>query len=395
MMKKFGLGLLAGAALLAGTGWAIAQHGQVSPPKVSMASKAHAVPFELFRGNRVVATARINGHDTEVILDTGASITTLDRAYARSIGLPQGRKVSARGAGGDVEAEVVSGVTLEIGGTRFDEMTVAVMDLSPVARGIGHPMNVVLGREFFNSAVISIDWAASQLRVTPHERFVANPSATALELKRRGPFNTIPVAIAGGTPIEALLDLGNGSALSVPKSYWETRPDLARLPYAEGQLGGVGGLHSSRSTTFPTVTLAGRTFANVPGTLASGGNDHEPALMTNVGIGLLKQFQVDLDLGRNRIHLAPRADAPGFDRDRAGARFDLLGDRLKVAFVSPHGPAAAAGLKAGDEIVAVGGRKVTSDFYTTKDWSQGPAGTPVVLQRADGTAITVTLRDYF
>lgn len=394
-MKKLGLALLAGAALVAGSGWAIAQHGEVPPPKVSVAAHTEAVPFELFRGNRVVATARLNGHQTEVILDTGASVTTLDRAYARSIGLPEGAKVDARGAGGVVEAEIVSGVTLEIGGTRFDDMTVAVMDLSAVARAIGHPMNIVLGREFFNSAVISIDWAASRLRVTPHDRFSAGQGARALELKRRGPFNTIPISVAGGEPVEALLDLGNGGALKLPKSYWGKRDDLARLPYAEGQAGGVGGLHASRNTTIPSVTLAGQSFANVPTTLSEGGNDHEPAQMTNVGIGLLKQFHVDLDLGRNRIYLSPRTDAPAFDRDRSGARFELHGDRLKVVFVSPRGPAAQAGLKAGDEILAVDGRRVSPDFYGARDWAQGPAGSPVILQRADGSRITVTLRDYY
>jgi hypothetical protein len=394
-MKKFGLALLAGAALVAGSGWAIAQHGQVPPPKVSLSVHPQAIPFTLFRGNRVVASARLNGHATDVILDTGASVTTVDRAYARSIGLPEGMKIQGRGAGGTVEAELVSGVTLEIGGTRFDDMSVAVMDLSPVARGIGHPMNIILGREFFNSSVISIDWAASQLRVTPHDRFAARKDATALQLKRRGPFNTIPVEIAGGEPVEALLDLGNGSALVVPKSYWGGRADLSALPYAEGRSGGVGGLHASRNTTVPQVTLAGRTFARVPAAFVEGGNDHEPAQMTNVGIGLLKQFHVDLDLGRDRIYLAPRSDAPAFDRDRAGARVDLLGDRLKVSFVSPGSPAATAGLKAGDEITSVDGHPVTPGFYGARDWSKGPAGTPVVLKRADGTSVTVTLRDYF
>ena len=78
--------------------------------------------------------------------------------------------------------------------------------------------------------------------------------------------------------------------------------------------------------------------------------------MANVGIGLLKQFHVDLDLGRDRIYLAPRKDAPPFDRDRWGTRLDLIGDRLKIGFISPQGPAAAAGLKEGDEIVAVSKR---------------------------------------
>ena len=80
---------------------------------------------------------------------------------------------------------------------------------------------------------------------------------------------------------------------------------------------------------------------------------------------------------------------------RAGIRFDLFDDRLKVTFVSPQGPAAAAGLKVGDEIVAVDGRQVAHDYYSHPDWVRGPAGNSILLTRADGTKAKVTLADYF
>ena len=130
-------------------------------------------------------------------------------------------------------------------------------------------------------------------------------------------------------------------------------------------------MHSARAATIPQVGLAAASFAAVPAILSESGNNDEPTQMANVGIGLLKQFKVDLDLGRDRLYLAPRGDRPAFDRDRAGVRFDLDGDRLKAVFVSPDGPAAAAGLKQGDEVVAVDGRKVTADYYAAQDWTRG------------------------
>ena len=62
-----------------------------------------------------------------------------NRASARSIGLPDGQKIRALGAGGTVDAEIVSGVSMQVGGMRFDKMTVAVMDLAPISRAIGRP----------------------------------------------------------------------------------------------------------------------------------------------------------------------------------------------------------------------------------------------------------------
>ena len=59
------------------------------------------------------------------------------------------------------------------------------------------------------------------------------------------------------------------------------------------------------------------------------------------------------------------------------------------------GPGAAAGLKAGDEIVAVDGQKIDAAYYERPDWTSFAAGRPVSLERADGSRVTVTLRDYY
>jgi membrane-associated protease RseP (regulator of RpoE activity) len=145
----------------------------------------------------------------------------------------------------------------------------------------------------------------------------------------------------------------------------------------------------------PKVTLAGQTFDRVPTVLSDTGSSDEPAQMTNVGIGLLKQFRVDLDLGHDRIYLAPRNDAPAFEHERTGIRFERSDAGLRVAFLSPQGPGAAAGLKVGDMIVAVDGQKVDANYYDRPDWTRSAAGRQVSLERADGSRVTVTLRDYY
>ena len=397
-MKRWAVPLAAGVVIAAsGLALAHAHAGghEPPPPVVTLAARSQTIPFELFRGNRIVVEARLNGHQTDVLLDTGASVTTIDSTYARFIGLPHGLKIAGHGAGGVVDAELVSGLSLQIGGIRLEKLNAGVLDLGAVSRSIGRPIHVVVGRDFFNSAVVSIDWAASRINVRSHDVFRPAPAATQVLLSRNGPFNTIPVSVAGASPINALLDLGSGAALTLPPTYWAGRDELTALRYAAGRSGGVGGLHPARSVLVPEVTLAGKKFENVPASLAEVGNDHDPTQMANVGIGLLKEFYVDLDLGRDRVFLTPRSDAPPFERDRSGTQLELIGDRLKVAFVSPQGPAAAAGLKPGDEIVAVDGRRVAPDYYEARDWTRGSPGTKVLLERADGSRVEVTFRDYY
>jgi hypothetical protein len=387
---------LAGTALIAAAGACAQVAGdELPPPAVSFVDHTQSIDFKLFRGNRIVVPATVAGHATEVILDSGASATTLDRKFARSIGLPEGQKIDGLGAGGPVQAELLTGVTVEVGGMTLKNMSVAVIDLGPIERSIGRPIHAILGREFFNSAVVSIDWTNSKIKVSAPQHFTAPAQAAAVPLQRKGPFHTIPVSIDAGPTVQALLDIGNGGSLSLPPDYWRSRANLAQLPFAESQLGGVGGLHSARLVSMPKVTLAGQTFDRVPTVLSDTGSSDEPAQMTNVGIGLLKQFRVDLDLGHDRIYLAPRNDAPAFEHERTGIRFERSDAGLRVAFLSPQGPGAAAGLKVGDMIVAVDGQKVDANYYDRPDWTRSAAGRQVSLERADGSRVTVTLRDYY
>jgi serine protease Do len=87
-----------------------------------------------------------------------------------------------------------------------------------------------------------------------------------------------------------------------------------------------------------------------------------------------------------------RRNAPA--RPWLGINADEVRGRLFVGRVSPDGPAARAGLKSGDIVLAVGNDEVTSlaDFYR-KVWGRGPAGAPVPLKVLQGSRVRdVTVR---
>lgn len=371
---------------------------QQIPPATAVWNQAsHTIPFELFRGNRIVAAGTINGQAVDFLLDTGAGVTTVDRVFARKIGLPAGQKIDAQGAGGTVEAEFLTGVTLTIGNLKLEDAPVVIMDLSLVARGLGRPMEVVLGRELFDNSIVGIDWDARRMTLSRPDGFTPPVGSTAIALGRGGDrLNTIPVAVGALPEVSAHFDVGNGATLSLPRRYWQDKPELANLPYARSEAGGVGGMHGVRLVTIDRIRFGGRTFTNVPAALSE--LDRPGAVdEVNAGIGLLKPFKVTMDLGRDRLYLEPLAGSAQFTRDRSGLRTEFDGDKLTLAFVSPGSPAAKAGLKKGDRLVAVDGQKVTAAYFQTpaSGWNQRPAGESVKLELADGRTATVTLADYY
>lgn len=367
-----------------------------APTVTAVAGRSATIPFELYRGNRMILTGRVNGVETPMMLDSGAGVTTLNLSFARKIGLTGGQKIDALGTGGEQEAELYQNVTIEAGNLKLAGATVVAIDLSQIEKAIGRPIPAVLGRELFVNSIIGIDFDRSEMSLSPSQGFVAPTGATEVKLKREGSLHFIPVSLAGLPPVDAAFDLGNGGALSISKEYHEAHPEFAALPFAVSLSGGVGGVHEMKMVTVPKVEMAGFSFDSVPanlGALPDGPYEDR----ANVGIQMFKQFKLTLDLGHDRLWLQRNAKAADFSRDRTGLFTLLENDHFNVLHVSPGSPADRAGLKKGDKLVAVSGTRVGPDFFggPQGSWTRGAPGTQVAVTKGDGTVVTVTLANYY
>jgi hypothetical protein len=53
---------------------------------------------------------------------------------------------------------LASGVTLSAGALHLSNLSVLVVDMSPVARGVGRSIPVVLGGDAFKAGIVAIDF---------------------------------------------------------------------------------------------------------------------------------------------------------------------------------------------------------------------------------------------
>jgi membrane-associated protease RseP (regulator of RpoE activity) len=160
---------------------------------------------------------------------------------------------------------------------------------------------------------------------------------------------------------------------------------------------GVGGPVRSLVTRAQVLRLGSVTIER-PVTelsLQRSGAYTDPYVAGNVGAGLLKRFNLVFDYGRQQIVFEANgvpAALEGFDR--TGMWLNLADQAFEVADVTAGGPAAAAGIKAGDRILAVDGVKADRlSLAAVRDRGRTePPGTSWRLTLATGqTAREVTL----
>jgi len=358
--------------------------------RASFANGAHStgwIDFDLFAGNRIFFPVKINGHTVNVLLDSGATVTSIDQSFAKSIGLKSHGSFAGGGSGGMGSFGFINGVSIEIGNLTLHDINAGAFDFSAVGQQIGHPLPLVLGDEIFNDLAVDIDFQLHRIAFRDPENLALPPGAIEVPLIRVQD-RTVPVSIEGGQAVPFEFDLGNGAPLLVFPAYYKSHGLLKGRPVSQSMGGGVGGFQAQDMATLHRVSFAGVEFKQVPTIftpdILSGVNSN--LVQGNIGLPILSRFRLIVEFSRDRLFAVPvkdTANAP-FVRNRLGLAVNLKGAALEVMFVSPGSPAAAAGIKTGDRIKRI-------DQKPAVQWSQPALRT--LSDRASGTSVMITLTD--
>ncbi len=132
--------------------------------------------------------------------------------------------------------------------------------------------------------------------------------------------------------------------------------------------------------------------------LQKGGFDADRYVSGNIEIGILKQFNVTFDYSRRRIIFEPNHHFGEPDVfNRSGMVLEAARGGWRVVFVGAGGPAERAGVRMGDEVLAIDGKlAVGLTSPAIRAIMVAPVGTGVGLTLRSGGRdryVTLTLRD--
>lgn len=331
------------------------------------ASGRASVPFRLLN-NHVIVSARVDGRGPyPFLVDTGGH-DILTPVTARTLGIGSEGHASGGGSG---EATTINGYaqvgSIEVGGASLRDSVALTLDFSP-ADVEGLVLGGMLGSEFLERFVVEFDYGQGTLTFIDPARFSATDrrrAGTALTMEF---YDHMP-QVAGtfeGRPAVFNLDTGSRADVSITAPFAD-HTGLRDL-YPQGITitdgWGSGGPARSQVVRAGSLTLGdvatGRPIAGL--SVAKRGVMADENFDGNVGSGLLKQFVVTFDYGRNTVYLRrlPHPDEDTGKFDRTGLWINLAWGGMRVMDVAAGSPAAAAGLRIGDLLTSIDGSTVAT-----------------------------------
>lgn len=360
------------------------------------------VPFE-FLNNHIFVKIRLDGQGPlNVFFDTGG-MNVVTPEVAERLGLKSEGAIQGRGVGEKSEDVGITQVKeLRLGDVTLANQVFYVFPLRDMDKVEGVPIDGIIGYEVFKRFVVRIDYEKKMATLSLPEAFKAEGAGTAV------PFTFDEQTPQAEGKIDGVagrfsLDTGSRSSLDLFGPFAEAHGLVAKYaPKIEMITGwGVGGGVRSAVTRGSLLELGSVQVPSPVTEIAKtkSGAYTDRYLAGNVGNGVFKRFTVTFDYSRQLVHFQPNASFAAKDAfDRAGLWMNKNSEGFEVIDLAVGGPAAEAGLKAGDTIVTVDGtsaKDLTLPAVRARLRESAP-GTKVRLSVLSGgktRELTVTLRD--
>lgn len=359
-------------------------------------------PFRPYN-NHIYADAWVDGHGPfNFIFDTGGQ-NILVPSTAKALGIEVHGAMPGGGVGNKTADYGLAKVaTLRIGDVTFGNQIVGVLDFA--IDGVeGVNIQGMAGFELFKRFVTRIDYGKRTITLIEPAHFDPKDAGTPIPFV----FNDDNPEVDGsfeGIPAKFDIDTGARDALTLTAPFAQAHDLRATHPkgVAAVEGWGVGGASRGYVTRGKEMMIGPVKIPDVVTSFSTQkkGAFSSAAFQGNVGAGILKRFVVTFDYPRHMMYLkslpGPVADLDTYDR--SGMWINAMKGGMAVMDVTAKGPAAQAGIRAGDVIIKVNGKAATSIpvYELRRVLRDEPPGTLVrfAVKRGNTTReIAVTLRD--
>jgi predicted aspartyl protease len=359
-----------------------------APDDTTVANGKVTIPVEI--GNYVTIEAKINGQGPFAFLfDTGGHAILTPEA-AKMLGLQSSGAGSSGGAGeGRLSVQYTMVDRMDLGGVTFKDQHFLVIPLQYgiVGRGERPPLAGILGLEILERLAMRLDYRDRTITFWPRKTYRHKGDGVAVPITFSDDVPLLDAQVEGKSG-DFALDTGNGGSLDVQHVWAESHGLAGQMKRGVEMISfGAGGESRNWVSRVSDFELADHDFHHVA---AGYAEDRRGAFSSrteagNIGTQVLANFILDFDYANSRIWFQ---FVPGFDSmpfSRSGmSLYQQDPQTVTVVNILKSGPAEKAGLREGDVISTVDGKKATTltSAQLSNVFRQAPGtSVPVVYQR--------------
>ncbi|MBP6416934.1 MAG: aspartyl protease family protein [Chitinophagaceae bacterium] len=334
-----------------------AQEEFIEPPSREITK----IPFTQLTGGIVILHAKLDTFpDTlNFILDTGSSGISLDSTTADYLGLkPTPTERTIRGIAGIRKVSFLFNQRLHFPGLSVDSLNFHINDYGILTAVYGERIDGIIGYSILSRYIVKLDYDSMKLTFCtpgtiryPRGGYLLKPTINQLMAQQ--------LRVRDETTVTSrfLYDMGAGVCMLLTKDFVADSSFIDKKKkrwIKEGE--GLGGKIDMELMVMREVKLGPYRFRSVPVYIFDDENNvtSYPYMGGLIGNDILRRFNVILNYARNDIYITPNTHyGDSFDYSYSGVELYFLQGLIIVGDVAKGSPAEAAGIKEGDEVIAI------------------------------------------
>ena len=333
--------------------------------RFALGDSAMRIPFKR-TNNFILLEGKVNDSaPVWFILDTGASITVINKDRAAELGLPLYGDLEIGTSGAATSFSIVTDVSFALRGTEVINQRAGAISLGIFEAGLGLPMGGVFGFDFISRFIVEIDFDGQTINLYNPSGYKYKGKGQIIPFTLEGgrPFIQATIVVSGERRVAGKFEIDSGDT----KSIYLNAPFVREhgLASASPQVGSKG----TSSNYIDSLSVNGRAdklmlgpfvIDDVPAGFSLGdtGFVASPDYAGLLGNAILNRFRVIFDYSHKQLIL--EANSHLHEPFKTARSFGILiiaqGPELRtfvIARVTKDSPAEWAGLRRGDIITAI------------------------------------------
>jgi predicted aspartyl protease len=354
-----------------------------------------SVNFTVHMDAGILVLVDIGGVKVWSMIDTGASMSVIDEALAKKLGLAVIGSTTLQSDVGFTFRGIAKCPSIKLGGMSLAPTSALLAPLSSLMETVGRQVSLIIGQDALTPKLLEIDLPNRKLSLWDRKLAAIPPGFQQIALMRGPQGRRCINILIEGVSTAAVFDLGRSNAVMLSQRFSVREGFLAGRKLSTAATGTLSGIEISTTCRLRDLTIAGFSVLHAPAEVFSSWICED--VPVNLGLPTFQDFRMLVDFAGDSLWLS-RIKGPQtpFRVDRAGLGLAFERDYLRVVHVALGGPAEHAGWQIGSEITAIDDHRIDADYVESGlcQWRFGEPGRTVKLNTSDGRSHELVLRDY-